>query len=77
MNMKISKDIINENKSLNKANNAQQEDVQNLWNQYQKQLNKKKVGSAIFVTIFLFIVILLVFIGLYIVMSTNSPLSGS
>ncbi|BBH53654.1 hypothetical protein [Fluviispira sanaruensis] len=72
------------NKEKNKDNkheiigkNIRQDDAINLWNQYQKQLNKKKMGSAIFISIVLFIVILLVFIGLYIVMSTHAPLSGS
>ncbi|WP_186646910.1 hypothetical protein [Fluviispira vulneris] len=72
------------NKDTNKLNkheivgkNIHQDDAINLWNQYQKQLNKKKIGSAIFISIVLFIVLLLVFIGLYIVLSTHAPLSGS
>ncbi|APJ04229.1 hypothetical protein [Silvanigrella aquatica] len=64
-----------ENKS--KENSIpEKDDASKLWEQYQLQQNKKKWGTCILFSFVIVIIVILVFVGLYIVLSTSDPLSS-
>jgi t-SNARE complex subunit (syntaxin) len=52
------------------------DDASKLWNQYQKQRSKKKLGACILFSFVVVIIVILVIIGLYIVLSTTDPLNS-
>jgi hypothetical protein len=61
-----------------KENNitCEKNDTIKLWDQYQKQRNKKKIWTFILFSFVLVIFVILVIVGLYIVLSTTDPLNS-
>ena len=52
------------------------DDTSKLWDQYQKQQNKKKLGTCFLFYFVVVIIVILVIVGLYIVLSTTDPLNS-
>lgn len=55
---------------------SEMDETSKLWNQYQKQTNKKKLVACIFFSFVVVIIVILVIVGLYIILSTTDPLNS-
>ncbi len=52
------------------------DDASKLWKQYQNQKNKKNLSKIFLFSFVILIIVVLAFVGLYIVLSTTDPLHG-
>ena len=76
MEMNKTNNIENLTKSSEQKNYSIPDDATELWKQYQKQRNKKKLSKIILFSFVILILVILVIVGLYIILSTTDPLQS-